>query len=160
MKKLQRVLSTVLVVLVMSIFSVVKVEAGDVAESSPEAAYYDLEKGGTQSFQLTDENGEEAYVVVEEVPGLSRVANGTYRVSYTCTGAWQAGFQVNISGNKITRAHSSYHKALAGTIGQTNLTRDNSTMASYRFFYQLAGVGKSTGVRGSISGGKLRVSKI
>lgn len=78
------------------------IEIGSTETEMQESAEYDLEKGGTQSFEMVDENGEETEIVVEEVPGIARVANGTYKISRNKKGNRTAGFYIDIKGNKGT----------------------------------------------------------
>ena len=91
------------------------------AEDLPTEAHYDLEKGGTQTFVIQDENGEIATVTIEEVAGNSKVANGTYDVSYVMPLVWTAGFHIDISNNQIYNAHSAYYTCVTGEIKYPSL---------------------------------------
>ena len=77
------------------------------------------ELGGTQSFEMVDENGEETEIVVEEVLGIARVANGTYKISRNKKGYWTAGFYIDIKGNKLVKAHDKFYKVIKGSIKGT-----------------------------------------
>ena len=67
---------------------------------------YDMEVGGTQEFDVITEDGQEAHVTITEIPSMSRVANGTYRVKYDLTGCWIAGFNVKVSNNSFVSVSS------------------------------------------------------
>lgn len=71
------------------------------AETLSREAVYDLEKGGTQTFLVQDENGEIGEVVICQVDENARMTDGKYKVSYDHKGAWQAGFYVKIENNKF-----------------------------------------------------------
>lgn len=106
-KRLKQVFAVFGLCAVMAAVPAGVVNAEDAGSGSTEMdvqgqAEYDLEKGGTQSFEIVDENGKETEIVVEEVPGIARVANGTYKISRNKKGNRTAGFYIDIKGNKGT----------------------------------------------------------
>lgn len=118
---------------------------------------YDLEKGGTQSFEILDEDGEETEIIVEEMPGTARVAKGTYKI----TGKklyWTAGFYVDISGNRLVKAHDKFYKATNGNISNTKLTKNSDAQATLSFMYKQGSVSKMNGVKAKIINKKLIMS--
>lgn len=129
------------------------------AEELQTEAIYDLERGGTQSFWVQDENGEIGKIVIREVRGTSRVKDGSYEVSYDHTGYWEAGFCVKIGDNKITSAYSPFHSVYSGKITQATLTKNSTSKASYLFIYQQAILSYNAGVIATISDSKLVVKK-
>ena len=137
------------------ILNIMSVSAGEL----PKEAVYDLEKGGTQYFVLQDEDGEITEVVIEEVITNARIANGNYKVSYKNTGAWEAGFYVEISSNKIASAYSPFHSVATGMILYPSLTRNSETKVAYSFLYKQAASNYSTGVIAEMSGTDLIVSQ-
>ena len=79
--KIKQAFTVLVMCMAMAVVPAGDVNAEDIGTGSTEtemqeAAEYDLEKGGTQSFEMVDENGEETEIVVEEVLGIARVANG------------------------------------------------------------------------------------
>lgn len=96
-------------------------------------AVYDLEKGGTQVFHLTEEDGSSSEIVIEPVPSVFRIGNGTYKISKTVKNCWSASFYVSISSNKITKAYNKSCKALTGKITASSLVRNSSTKATLEF---------------------------
>lgn len=65
-------------------------------DSLPQEAVYDLQKGGTQTFEIVESDGNKAIVTISEEKAISRIANGSYNVKYTSVGCWTAGFKVSI----------------------------------------------------------------
>lgn len=128
--------------------------------SNVSSANYDISKGGAQTFTLANENNEVSYVTITELNSLSKVANGTYQVSYTSPGAWRAGFIVSVSKNTFTSAYSPYCSAITGRIITAGLNRNSSTRVSYNISYQHLGIILPTGVRAIISNGVIKVSQI
>lgn len=157
MKKRRRVFSVVLSVFVLSMSSILTGFAKAPNKSANEASY-DLQKGGTQTFQVIDSHGIPGFITVsEEINPVLKVSNGTYKVAYTSTGCWDAGFKVTIKSNKITSAYAPYVHTLVGNISSANLKHESSTQASFYFRYSAGLISKSTGVRGYISGTSLKV---
>lgn len=127
-----------------------------------EEAVYDLTIGGTQTFSITDSNGNIAYVTISEEPSISRIDNGTYKITYTEPGCWTAGFHVVISANSITSAKDKFYSVSSGSITQSRLVLESSKQASHYLTYKYGTsvIVNYTGVRSTISGTSLKVSKI
>ena len=122
--KIKQAFTLLVMCMAMAVVPAGDVNAEDIGTGSTEtemqeAAEYDLEKGGTQSFEMVDENGEETEIVVEEVLGIARVANGTYKISRNKKGYWTAGFYIDIKGNKLVKAHDKFYKVIKGSIKGT-----------------------------------------
>lgn len=66
------------------------------ASNIPAEVIYDLKKGGKQEFTIKDSTGQYVYVTVTEISSVSRVSNGTYKVSYRVPFVWKAGFYIDI----------------------------------------------------------------
>lgn len=129
------------------------------AAELPTEAVYDMEKGGTQTFIVQDENGEINHITIEEISNNARISNGNYKVTYDNTGVWRAGFSVSISSNKITSAYSPFHSVATGSITFPVLTRNSTTKATYSFVYKFGVINYGTGVIATMSGTNLVVSK-
>ncbi len=154
MKNFKKSGVALLMVLVL-VLSPMKVFAAEL----PTEAVYDLEKGGTQTFLVQDENGEIGEVTIEEVAGNARVSNGDYRVAYENPLVWTAGFYVSISNNQIYNAYSPFHHCLVGEIRYPALTRPSITEASYAFIFERSNINYATGVNAKIVNGEMIVSK-
>lgn len=129
-------------------------------DSLPQEAVYDLQKGGTQTFEVVDSDGNKGIVTISEEEAVSRISNGSYNVKYNSIGCWTAGFKVSISNNNFTSAYSPYIDLKAGKAYGQRLALETSKKASFYFTYSF-GVGSSlTGVRAVMSGTSLKVSKI
>lgn len=153
--KLLKKSSAVFVMIMVFLSSIMGVSAGEL----PTEAVYDLEKGGTQHFMLKNEDGEINEVVIEEVTTNARISNGNYKVSYKNPGAWEAGFYVEISSNKIASAYSPFHSVATGMILYPSLTRNSETKVTYSFLYKQAAMNYSTGVVAQMSGTDLIVGQ-
>lgn len=132
-------------------------ETGDVIE---EQAEYDMEAGGTQTFEVIDEDGEEEEVIIEEMPRIARVAKGTYKITRKKKGAWSAGFYVDISSNKITRAYDKFYSTSKGRISNAKLTRNSNVQATLSFSYTNTNFSDRVGVRAKIINKKLVTSML
>lgn len=119
---------------------------------------YDLEEGGTQIFHLTEEDGSSSEIVIEPVPSVFRISNGTYKISKTVKNRWTASFYVSISSNKITKAYNKSCKALVGKISASSLVRNSSTKATLTFFIKYANIDVSIKIIAYIKNNKLAVS--
>lgn len=146
---------TLLLILILSLASnSITVFAGPKKTS----ASYDLEKGGTQTFFILNENGDYDEIIVEEISGNARIDNGTYKITHKAL-AWTAGFYITISSNKIIKAYSPYYTVSLGNISSDYLTLNNTTTATYSFLYTSLGINFSTGVVASIENNNLIISK-
>ena len=152
MKKMRNVVAIVLaLVLMLSPMSVF-------AEELPTEARYDLEKGGTQTFTIREEDGSIATITVEELPATARIADGNYRVVYDNT-VWYASFSVSISNNQFYNEYDPYNYCLRGEIRYPALTRQSVTHVAYAFIYVLNGVNYVTGVNAKIVNKELVISR-
>lgn len=105
----------------------------ETGETENNEVEYDMEKGGAQVFHFTEENGDSAEVVIEEVPSELRVSNGTYKISKTIKNKWIASFYIDVNSNKITRAYNKSCKALVGKITTSSLIKNSSSKATLTF---------------------------
>lgn len=136
------------------------VQAEDESASAQPLATYDLRKGGTQTFHVTDQDGNEIVITIEEIPGNARISNGSHKVTLEHKLFWTAGFSVNISNNKITSAYSPFHKVVWGSISSPSLTLNSSTKATYKFIHKAGLISTTTGVVAEMSGSTLTVSRL
>lgn len=160
MRKKILLLSLVMVMVMSNLLTVNATESSSKTKSIMTEAIYDLKKGGIQNFQIRSKNDEIVYVTIEELTRTSRIANGTYQVTYTVPLAWKAGFKARISSNKFTKVYDPYYTVIAGAIRQPSLTLDSSIQARYRFVYQSGALMYGTGVKAVMSGTSLKVSQI
>ena len=130
--------------------------ASGVETKVQEAAEYDLEEGGTQSFEIVDENGEETEIIIEEVPGIARVANGTYKITRNRKGCWTAGFYVDVKENRFVKAHDKFYKIIKGSIKDIRLSKESNIQATLTLRYN-NGLTKISKIRAKISNRKLVV---
>ena len=130
--------------------------ASSVETKVQEAAEYDLEEGGTQSFEIVDENGEETEIIIEEVPGIARVANGTYKITRNRKGCWTAGFYVDVKENRFVKAHDKFYKIIKGSIKDIRLSKESNIQATLTLRYN-NGLTKISKIRAKISNRKLVV---
>lgn len=155
MKKLFGKISILFLVSVVLITNCTSVLASEISTE----AVYDLNEGGTQYFIICDNNGERVEILIEEIENNSRIANGNYKVSYKNTGAWEAGFYVGISNNKIVSVYSPFYSVAVGNISQAALVRNSTLKATLSFIYKQAIMSYSCRVVAEIEGTNLVVSK-
>lgn len=137
---MKRIVVSLGLCIVMAVAPAAAVNAQDANEGGTEnemqeLAEYDLEEGGTQSFEIVDEDGEETEIVVEEVPGKARVANKTYKITGRYRKNWTAGFYIDVNSNRITRAHDKFYKAAKGSISNVRLFKESDAQATLSFKY-------------------------
>ncbi len=117
-----------------------------------------MEKGGIQTFNGKNEDGEYE-IVIEELKDGARIANGTYKVTKTSANAWTAGFYVKISSNKFTNAYGTFYEAMKGTISSVALVKNSSTKVTLSFTYKTTKENKETGICAQLKEKKLVVSQ-
>lgn len=145
----------------LSIIVTTPLSVNAVNNVSPDSiAEYDLLQGGTQEFTVKNLDGTTIYITITEIPSISRVNNGTYKIDYKVPLAWEAGFYVDITTNQIKSAYSPYYTLFTGSIKSTRLARESTSQASFYIVYNVMGLANSSGVRAIISGTTLSVSKI
>lgn len=132
--------------------------SSETVEAVDTEVVYDLEKGGTQVFHLTEEDGSSSEIVIEPVPSVFRISNGTYKISKTVKNRWTASFYVSISSNKITKAYNKSCKALVGKISASSLVRNSSTKATLEFSIKHATINVPIKITAYIKNNKLAVS--
>lgn len=154
LKKRMRLFALVIVMMISTISASPVVAAQQEVE-----AVYDMKRGGTQMFSLHDENGEEVEIEIEEIPGVGRIKDGSYKVSYKKKGSWEAGFYVKVSDNKITNAYAPFSSATIGKITSATLTRNSSLKATYSFVHTYLVISYDTRVIAKISGDNLVISE-
>jgi hypothetical protein len=105
-----------------------------------------------------DEDGDRITTTIEQIPSISRVSKGTYKISKEKKGAWKVSFHVSINTkNQITSASNMSVKAINGSITSNSLT-SNSTTATCKFVRKVGTVKSSASVSVSIKNGKLVTS--
>lgn len=154
MSKLCKHILSFVLLFILTVTSTLPVSA---TEFSSEASY-DLQKGGTQSFYVENENGEINEIVIEEIPDKTRMDAGTYKVTYNTLG-WTTGFYVIIVNDKMEAAHSPFYTVTNGSISNTSLLRNSPTKVTYAFLYRSELLTFDTGVIATISNSKLVISK-
>lgn len=122
-----------------------------------EYASYDMSVGGTQTFHIIDEDGEESVITVTELPSTSRVANGAYQIKHTKTGCWNAGFKISITNNCIVSAYGKFYETYTGEITNDVLQLNNNKQATYQFYYHKYLTECTTGVRCTIENNAMKV---
>lgn len=116
---------------------------------------YDMEKGGTQMFYETDEDGELITVIVSEDVVSQRLANKSYTVKKSKALRWKISFKVNIKNNKILSTNSSNFETIVGAFSSATCKKDNATRASAKANYTFMGISSNVSVIASISNNKL-----
>lgn len=112
--------------------NVVPVCASDTHTVKENSIDYDLVQGGTQEFTIYDETGEEIEVTIRELyPQTRSIDNGTYEISTSRTGSWNAKFQITIQNYKIASGGHASAIAVTGSFISKRFEIESSTMATY-----------------------------
>lgn len=125
MKIIYRSVYTILIFFLASA-SVVKAETID-----EQNVLYNMDEGGTQTFEIFDENEEKTIIEIEEINSTYSINNGTYKISKKRPLQWEVSYYIDVKNNKITRAHSPSATAFLGSFTSTSLRVDNSKQATY-----------------------------
>ena len=147
------------IMLILTCICTLPVYAIDISDGSAYISY-DMNAGGKQVFQITNEEGEDFIIIVTQIESVSRVANGAYQIDYVNPGSWKAGFKISVANNTITSAYGRYYETITGRISDDVLTLDNTKRASYRFIYHYAVIPFKTGVYCVIDGTNIKIGLI
>ncbi|MER2041527.1 DUF5626 family protein [Desemzia incerta] len=149
----------------MSFFSFIitpKVYAGEAFSLPDNSVVYDIDQGGSQQFEVEDDLGRPYIITIEEEPQLlmmaSSVKNGTYKITKERPLQWKASYKIDVSSNKITRAHSSSATAITGSFKSASLRVDSPTQATYYLKRTLLLVESSINLRAKLSNGNIVVT--
>ncbi|MFL2106155.1 DUF5626 family protein [Desemzia sp. FAM 23991] len=114
-----------------SLVTTTKVHAEETFPSPYNSVFYDINQGGMQQFEVEGDLGETYIISVEEEPQFfmraSNVKNGTYKITKERPLQWKASYKIDISNQKITRAHSASATALIGSFKSLQLKVDSPT---------------------------------
>lgn len=130
--------------------------------SDNQEVHYDMKQGGLQRFEVVDDLGEVVIITVKEEPQFSIMAssvkNGTYKITQEKAFQWKASYKIDVSNNKITRAHSSSATAITGSFKSLLLKVDNSTQATYYLKRTLLIGEASINLRAKLSGSTISIT--
>lgn len=158
MKK-KRIVSVFMLCLILTSTLVLPTQAASAEESeTAKVVCYDMEQGGTQVFEVVDENGEKSTITVTQLPSNTREADGVYQIERSKTGAWTAGYKIRISNNKITSAYGKYYETVVGKITEDVLSLDSSKQVTYSFVHTVIGISYKTGVCSGIKDNKIYIT--
>lgn len=135
-------------------------KAANVKNTQNFIAAYNLYTDDSESYYLTDDSGKIYLLIIERIPTNAKVANGSHKITCISPGAWEAGFSINISNNKITRVYSPFYRTITGSIRNTQLLLISSSKACYKFTYQIGVFPVSTGVQAVIDKNTLKATMI
>lgn len=163
MRKLRKSVAAFVLCSILAGVQWMNVSAAEIGESITEETEvpsigevtYDMEQGGKQVFTIEEEDGEESELVIEEMPGGARVANGTYKITRTKPRAWTAGFYIIVSSNRITKVYNKFYKAIKGEISNVKLSKESESEGKLAFRYVISGGKKICGVKVKILKNKI-----
>lgn len=153
---MKKILLVFVVFFSFTLFKTGEVQASSVAD----VVYYDLKKGGTQEFITSDVEGHTIHIVVEEVPGISLFSmnNGSYKISGSKAGFWEASYYISVLNENITRAYSPSATAITGSFSSTRLTLDSSKQATFYLAWKAGFLNNNIYLRSTISNGSLLIT--
>lgn len=144
-------------------FGAKDVQAVETTALSENRVIYDLDQGGLQQFDVENDLGESYTITVEKEPqfllAASSVSNGTYKITKERALQWKASYKIDVSNNKIIRAHSGSATAYyTGSFKSLLLKVDSSTQATYYLKRTLLGLESSINLRAKLSGSSIAVT--
>lgn len=149
-----------LLVTLLFLFSSVSVLASEETGTLPQEVTFDLNSNQVQNFVVSDSNRETIKVSLEPLVSSARVANGSYRVTYTVPDTWTAKFIVSVTNNRITAANSLSIQPIACIIVSSNLYLNASSQALLDIGWKAFGSGTIAynTIKAYISNASLKVS--
>ncbi len=145
-----------------SFVTTTKVHAEENFPVPDNSVVYDIEQGGFQQFEVEDDQGDTYIITVEEEPQFfimaSNVKNGTYKITKEKALQWKASYKIDVSNNKITRAHSASATAFTGSFKSLLLKVDSSTQATYYLKRTLLIGESSINLRAILSGSSISIT--
>ncbi|MER2174883.1 MAG: DUF5626 family protein [Carnobacterium sp.] len=143
-------------------FGAKDVQAAETIAPTENTVIYDVEQSGSQQFEVENDLGESFIITVEKEPqfslAASSVSNGTYKITKERALQWKASYKIDVSNNKITRAHSSSATAYTGSFKSLLLKVDSSTQATYYLKRTVLGLESSINLRAKLSGSSIAVT--
>lgn len=122
---------------------------------------YDLNLSQIETYSILDDNNELIYITITPQMDYNKIANGSYKVTYTKPKFWSSSFIVSISNNKFVSASSISVKAITGTIKNYALKKVSSTQITLEVFWSLQSITiQKTGMKAYISNNTLKVSAL
>lgn len=139
----------------LGLFSATEVNYAEVNQNFLEVS---LEENiGVKKISFINDDNEQVSIEIEKEPQISRLAKGTYKVSKSVKGSWEASYNVSVNtNNQFTGANKMSVRALKGSIlsNSLNCTASKATCS----FKQKAGtITSNASVVATISNGKLVV---
>lgn len=120
---------------------------------------YDMNQGGTQTFEVVDNEGEKLVIEVEEIPNYLRsVKNGNYKISAFTTGQWKASYYITVSNNSIVKAYSPSILAYVGSFTSADLKVDNSKQSTYYIKRKVFLITTSINLRAKLLSNKISIT--
>lgn len=143
-------------------FGAKEAQAAETIAQTENTVIYDLEQGGLQQFEVENDLGESYTITVEKEPqfllATSSVSNGTYKITKERALQWKASYKIDVSNNKITRAHTGSATAYTGSFKSLLLKVDSSTQATYYLKRTLLGLESSINLRAKLSGSSIIIT--
>ncbi|MBC9825616.1 hypothetical protein GLO26_07235 [Carnobacterium inhibens] len=145
-----------------SFFTATKVQAEESFPSPESSVFYDLNQGGLQQFEVENDLGETYTITIEEEPQFfimaSAVKSGTYKITKEKALQWKASYKIDVSNNKITRAHSASATAFTGSFKSLLLKVDSSTQATYYLKRTILLAETSINLRAKLAGSSISIT--
>lgn len=96
------------------------------------------EKNSVTHEYLNESNNLDQITVSKDFSNtLLRIKNNTYTIKHTSTGFYQASFKIDVSSNKVNKAHSSSVSIYIGSSSNINLTRPSTSQGRLSFNQRL-----------------------
>lgn len=111
-----------------------------------------------QTSIIYDQSNNMYILTIEPLDIKNKIANGTYKISYTAPRKWTAYFYAKISDNKFSSCYSPHVTALTGKIRDYSLKKSSNTSSILRIKYEYLFSTTITGIKSVISNGKIKTT--
>lgn len=88
----------------------------------------------------------------------NNIKNGTYKITKEKVLQWKASYKIDVSNNKITRAHSASATAYTGSFKSLLLKVNSTIQATYYLRRTLLSGESSISLRATISGNSISIT--
>lgn len=88
----------------------------------------------------------------------SGIKNNAYKVTKGRALQWKVSYKIDVKGNSITEAHSSYIKNYIGSVCNSSLKADNSKQAIYYINMIMLKLNSPVNVRATLQNNKINVT--
>lgn len=120
----------------------------------------EINENNSVTLEYLNESNTIDQITVSKIPtySLLRIKNSTYTIKHTSNGFYSASFKIDVSSNKVTRAHSSSVSMYIGSLSNTTLTRPSSNQGRLSFNQNLLISNLNRQITATVNSDKISIS--